>query len=474
MSIVSLPRRDIFIFSALVLASIGMRFYSLGSAPFSGDEWFTVLKAEERFSSIVNPLYYGFTLLSFKIFGFSEWASRVPAAVFGLLAPPVFFLLWRGLLGRLGAFILAIIILLSAWHLEYSQFSRFYSGVFLFGGLAYYAFWRAFTDGSWRALIGAILSTVVAASFHLTAVMVAGSVAVFAILVLSTRSRFDFWPSNAIKMSRIIAGFAFVTGIIALPFLWGVASGWAASDQPYGYGSIGAAFQLVKYIGPGISVAAGLGLLVMFKKQPAQAVFFGSAIGVPAIALILGAAITYVRPDYVFYSIPLWYVLAAYLCIAVYDLAKDIGIARNVIFALIIIGMVPETVSYYTSRTTLDYRDAISYLEREYEKGDEILDFVGGLKGYGDEGWIVREKLPYVYDDNARWGRHLKDLRCTDHRVWIFVPIRRGPLAAPLRGWLFDRAVLKWRVTAKRYDYSVLGYELFLNSKCDVKETIDG
>ena len=113
-------------------------------------------------------------------------------------------------------------------------------------------------------------------------------------------------------------------------------------DQPYGYGFLGVLFQLVKYIGPVLSIAAGFGLLIMLKRQPVQGVFFAIAIGVPALALPLGATLFFVRPDYIFYSIPIWYMLAAYLCVAIYEAAVTLGFSRNAVLALI---LVPRTLN---------------------------------------------------------------------------------------------------------------------------------
>ena len=464
-------RSDFFIFFVLLLIGYMSRFYALGDAPFTGDEWFTVMDAKDRFASIMNPLYYGFTLLSFKVFGFSEWAGRMPAAVLGILAPPLFYWLYRNVLGQFGALVLAILTLLSAWHLDYSQFSRFYSGVFLFGGLAYYAFWRSFERGSLVTLLVGGLFTVVAMAFHLSAVVIVGSVAVFAVIVLSTGRFTGLWSPEMVRISRIVVSLAVVFSLLASPLLWSVATKWGGMEQPYGYGSIGVIFQLVKYLGPGIAIAAGFGLLLMFKRRPPQAIFFSAAIGIPAIALVLGAAVTYVRPDYVFYSVPVWYALAGYLCVVVYEETKGIGIASFAIVCLLIVSMLPETVSYYTGRASLDYREVISYLDGAYEEGDEILAFAGaaGLRYYGKKEWNVRSNLPYSYNDNARWKKHLNNFQCSQHgRLWVFVPVRRGSLAKPLRKWLFDKGALKWRSTARRFDYSVFGYELFLIAKCDV------
>ena len=462
------PRVDILAFVALLLLATLMRLHGLADVPFKGDEWFTVFEAENRFATFINPIYYGLTLVSFELFGFGEWAARLPAAVLGILAPPLFYLLYSNVLGRMGAFVLAAITLLSAWHLDYSQFSRFYSGVFLFGGLAYYTFWRSFEKGSWIALLVAGLFTVIATGFHATSVFIGGSIVVFSVIVLSTARFSELWTPEIIKISRIVVILAAACALLLSPLLVRVATEWAAMGQQYGYGSIGVMFQLVKYIGPAVTVAAGLGLLAMYKKRPAQAVFFASAVGVPAIALVLGAAVTYVRPDYVFYSVPIWYALAAYLVAAVAQKTKAPGLASIAILALLIISMLPETLSYYTDRSSLDYRDVIPYLDEEYQQGDEIFAFVAGagLRHYGSDQWSIKVALPYPYNENARWKKHLNDYYCPDHRVWAFVPIRRSSLAQPLRNWLFNAGSLKWRATSKRFDYSVFGYELFLIDKC--------
>ena len=462
-----ISNQDILVFSVLLCAGLATRFYYLGDAPFSGDELFTILHADERSRKLVNPLYYGLTALSFKIFGFSEWASRAPAAVLGAFAPPVLYLAFQSILGRMGGIILALITLLSAWHIDYSQFSRFYSGVFLFGGLAYYAFWRAYSDGDWRGLVWGALLTLTATAFHLTAVLIGCCIAAFALVIFIWQRHTSIISPGMLKISRIVLGLAIAAAVIMLPFLWQIISRWSDMDQPYGYGFIGVLFQLVKYIGPAVSVAAGFGLLIMLKRQPVQGVFFAIAIGVPMLALTFGATRFFVRPDYIFYSIPIWYMLAAYLCVAFYDAAVTLGFSRNAVLALLLVSMLPEAVSHYSGRLTLDYRDAISYLQEQHQQGDEILTFSGGFALYSDTEWKIRKDLPFPYHENAPWQETLADLQCQDHRIWVFAPVRRAPLATPLKDFLFDRAAVKWRATEVRYDYSVFGYELFLIPRCE-------
>lgn len=475
-----MPKKtDLLIAGILLLAAIATRFHLLGGAAFHGDEWFTIWEARERFFSFfdlekslhpttINPIYYGLTVLSFEIFEFSEWAARMPAALIGVLAPPVFYWLLRDEIGRLGAVLVATFTLLSAWHIDYSQFSRFYTGVFLFGGLSYYLYWRSFKEGHWKYFLGGAALSLIAIGFHFTAVLVSVSVLVFALVVLATRPFVDIWIPEHITAAKVVAWVGIPVGLLALPVLWIVAAKWTSMGQNYGYGPIGVGLQLVKYVGPAMTVGAGFGFIALFTRSPAAAVFCAVAIGVPCVALILGAGVTYVRPDYVFYALPICFFLSAYLCVHMISAPAHSRFLAISIPALIVISMLPETVSYYTAKSSLDYRDIFPFLEREYREDDKIVAFaVGvGLTHYGNSDWEVRTNVPYPYNEFARWPERLAEYECPDTRLWVLVPIRRAPLASPLRKWLFESASLKYRTVAKRFDYSVFGFELYLVPRC--------
>lgn len=88
---------------------------------YSGQRW------PLSFHSIADwrtPLFLYSTAPFVAVFGLNEWGVRLPAAIFGILTLPVFFLLVRKLFKKdeialLGTFFLSI----SIWHLQYSRAS---------------------------------------------------------------------------------------------------------------------------------------------------------------------------------------------------------------------------------------------------------------------------------------------------------------------------------------------------------------
>lgn len=133
-------RIELFIILALLVLAAATRIYGLSEWALMADEYYTYFKAYDRINTIINPAYYFLTVVCFEAFGVSEWAARLPAFLFGTLSVPVFYVTWSRVIGRNAAIISAILIILSSWHLWYSQQARFYPGVFIFGSLAFYFF----------------------------------------------------------------------------------------------------------------------------------------------------------------------------------------------------------------------------------------------------------------------------------------------------------------------------------------------
>jgi 4-amino-4-deoxy-L-arabinose transferase-like glycosyltransferase len=128
----------------LIIISLGafLRFYRLNQFPpaLFGDEVdvgyqaYSILKTGKdylgqpwpiSFHSLADwrtPLFLYTDVPFIALFGLNEWGVRFPAALFGILTLPLFFLLLRKLFGRdeiglLGTFFMAV----SMWHLQYSR-----------------------------------------------------------------------------------------------------------------------------------------------------------------------------------------------------------------------------------------------------------------------------------------------------------------------------------------------------------------
>lgn len=79
----------------------------------------------------------------------------------GMLSVPVFSVTRRDFIGRNAALVGSLLIIFNAWHLWYSQYSRFYTGAILFGSLSYYLFYQALLRDDLRRLSGVLITVAV-------------------------------------------------------------------------------------------------------------------------------------------------------------------------------------------------------------------------------------------------------------------------------------------------------------------------
>lgn len=463
---------QLLLLTTVCLVGLGMRLAGLGVWEFAYDEYFTVFEADKRYLSWINPAYYALTTLSFSVFGFNEWAARLPALVLAMLSLPVFYFCWSRVVGAAAALTGVLLITVSTWHLWYSQFARFYSGVFLLGTVTYYAYYRALRDDNLAWLFWFFLCAAVGTLFHLTFVLAVFACGVFSLAVLASKT---LKAVHSARAARWHLGICVLCGVLVLPLIVNVWGDWQGSDQFWGYGLLGTALQLAKWLQIPIGAAALLGLVLMLRR-PHLGLFFLIATGVPIGTLLLASTITDVRNEYVFFCVPLIFVLAGYLCAEVSRWmprpAHDnrLGRAGGAIVAqaaliIVLASTLPELVSYYTGRATLHIRDTVEQTRLGFRPGDRVLPLVNlynFFHHYAD-GELPREPtLGDPLDDRVIWPEKLRPYAATPGCVWIIVPVRRQALAKPLEAWLFTHASLAWRTQSQRFDYKVEGYELFV------------
>ena len=118
-------------YALLILVAASMRFWDLGARAIGYDEslhLYYSFRLAEGLGYQHNPLshgpfqYHGIAAMFF-LFGDSEFTSRLPAAIFGvvLVALPYFF---RSHLGRAGALVTAVLLAFSPMMLFYSRYAR--------------------------------------------------------------------------------------------------------------------------------------------------------------------------------------------------------------------------------------------------------------------------------------------------------------------------------------------------------------
>ncbi len=141
-----------FIVTILIIAAALSRFIMLGNRVMSHDEVNHVVPSYNFYKGsgyIHDPITHGpfqfhMVALSYFIFGDSDFASRVPAALFSLAALIFVLVGYRRYLGRIGALCGGLLFLFSPFILFYSRYTRNEAFIMLFAVLTLYGMLRYF------------------------------------------------------------------------------------------------------------------------------------------------------------------------------------------------------------------------------------------------------------------------------------------------------------------------------------------
>ena len=452
-----------YVFGLLVLTALAIvtRFYGFGEWAFTSDEFYTVSDARHgNYSWPIKAGYYALVAWMFDLFGVSEWSARLPAVVFGSLSVPLFYVLSQRFVSSGAAAIGSLFIVFSGWHLDYSQYARFYSAVFFFGILSYFLYYEALQSGKIATLFYSLVANGLGLVFHPTSILAFGSCLIFSfVAVLFFRQQFS---ANSIRVAKIHLLVAGIGTLVALPTFLRMAARWTASGDTFGYGPFNILLQTGKYIGPSVSVAAVFGLVLLFRRDLPKGIFVGISCGLPLVVLVVASAFMSARPDYLFYAVPMYFLAASYFCEVAREKLADHRLASLGTVAIIVVSLLPEFVSYYTGRMTLDMRDAINYVTSRQEEGDKIVSLMGDGGYYWPED-RPKQNLPgNAYVKNVEWEEILQPYVDAKRRIWLIVPVKRKKIAPKLQAWLGEHAHLVWQDQSKRYDYTYDALQIFV------------
>ncbi|MFH1185069.1 MAG: glycosyltransferase family 39 protein [Chloroflexota bacterium] len=187
------------LFAAILIAAVVSRFHDLGVRVMSHDEslhtyfsWLLYKGDGYQHNPMMHgPLQFHLIALSYFLFGPSDFASRIPAAIFSI-ATIVMAWYWRRYLGRTGGLVAAFLMLISPMLLFYGRYVRNESYAGFAGVLLLYAVLRYFESGERKYLLlstAAFLLHVVAkeTSFIYTALLLV-FVAVYFVVRVTRRA----------------------------------------------------------------------------------------------------------------------------------------------------------------------------------------------------------------------------------------------------------------------------------------------
>jgi len=150
---------EVALFAGIILLAIVTRFYDLGTRVMSHDEslhtYFSWLlyrgQGYQHTPMMHGPWQFHWIALSYFLFGASDFTARIPAALFSIATVGMVWY-WRRYLGRTGAIITALLMVVSPFMLFYGRYVRedVYTG--LSGLLMLYAIMRYIESGTGKYL----------------------------------------------------------------------------------------------------------------------------------------------------------------------------------------------------------------------------------------------------------------------------------------------------------------------------------
>jgi predicted membrane-bound mannosyltransferase/DNA-binding beta-propeller fold protein YncE len=216
---------EIAIFAVIVILAIITRFYNLETRVMSHDEslhtYFSWLlyrgQGYQHTPMMHGPLQFHMIALSYFIFGVSDFTARIPAVLFSI-ATVCMIWAWRDYLGRWGALITALLIVVSPYMLYYGRYVRNESYTGVAGLVMLYGILRYLEKGEKRYLyfvtVGALLHFLTKETAFIYAAQALIYLAVFFIAQITRKP----WENNPglYRAFVIVLALAILLGAVGL------------------------------------------------------------------------------------------------------------------------------------------------------------------------------------------------------------------------------------------------------------------
>jgi len=159
---------EIFLIFSLTLLALFTRFYQLGYLGLWGDEGFTYLAVEGILKHgtpllpsghlyLKDVLFSYFSSIAPLFFGLNEFTLRFANALFGVALIPLVYCVGKRFFSAPFAFLVALLLTLSHWEIEFARHARYYCQLQFFYLLSLYFFYSAFVQEQkghgWFALL---------------------------------------------------------------------------------------------------------------------------------------------------------------------------------------------------------------------------------------------------------------------------------------------------------------------------------
>ena len=218
---------ELVLFTTILILATLSRFYNLEARVMSHDEnshvyysWLLYKGSGYSHDPVTHgPLQFHLVALSYFLFGDSDTSARIPAALFSI-ATVAFVWNYRRYLGKAGAMVAAVLMLISPYMLYYGRYVRNEAFVALFGVVTLWAILRYIETGKHRYLYFLTLATVLHFTAKETAFIYTAQALIFLAFYLIYRLSRQPWVRMDDRRAFLIA---LIVGLLLVSAAAGVA-----------------------------------------------------------------------------------------------------------------------------------------------------------------------------------------------------------------------------------------------------------
>ncbi len=387
-----------------------------------------------------QPLNYWLVSFALRWWGTSEVSVRLLPCLTGIAAVGVLYAGMRRNVGRGCAFLAASFLALSSWHVYWSQNARHYAPMMLAATVAAFAGFEAIHRRRIGWGVVALAALAVATLTHLTAVLLAGALGLFAVWRYAGE-----WRRLSARGWMVVALLVGGLGTLFMLRAWTVFEQLAAKVQPGGSLPYFLA-TVLQYVEIPLLVAAGAGLIAAWNADRAWGAFLGAYALVPLAGIMACALVWNVSALYAFAVLPGVCALAAH---AATGLARAPlgGPLAGALVALVVLGhQAGETLLYHTHRhgNRPRWREAAAYLQQQGVPPAAIASTGAPALAYYLDYAPTELRAPQPITWLGPPESVDRVIRAPG-RQWLVVKADRLALTDPdgrLRAWLADHAVI--------------------------------
>lgn len=360
----------------ILVIGAAIRFYRLGAWSCWIDELYTFGRAQQPWGSNLSNPFLILSRAALELFGHTPFALRFFPCLFGILTLLVIYALARRLFDARVAMVALLFAAFSPWHIYLSQFARAYSAVILFSLCALFFLHRFAKGGGPADLVLFLGLFLLAFSFHNTAAFVL----VTALVFMLTAQLFPRPPEGWMAKRVVpVVALGAALGLLFFPGFLRFVAHWREKQISSGYWGVtpfGFVLRIGYHLTPTVAVAAFLGMIPLLATRRREGAFLATYALIGPVTLVLAAAFRVnVSAKYVSYTLPAFWIAAAYFVTHLARASQGKKVAWAGIAALVLIPSLETCYGYFTygwgNRDRL--QEAICYVHEHAREEDIIV-----------------------------------------------------------------------------------------------------